>query len=169
LDKHILAWKDKSSPSLWFPPLLGSFKGNFDVTIGGSFSVAAATISNSSGSIILVATQHLYSSDVLLGEASAALLAIQCAATLGYVDIILEGDSLLVILALNSPTSFASWCFCNIISDTSVLLSSFKNWKALKVFYSANFRAHALSKWAATNHVFGSIPKGSPILSSVRI
>jgi hypothetical protein len=169
LDKHILAWKDKSSPSLWFPPLLGSFKGNFDVTIRGSFSIAAATISDSFGSIILAATQHLYSSDVLLGEASTALLAIQLAATLGYVDIILERDSMLVILALNSSTFFGSWCFCNIISNTSVLLSSFKSWKALKVFRSANFRAHALGKWAATNHVFSSIPKGSPILSSVRI
>jgi hypothetical protein len=82
LDKHILAWKNRSSPCLWFPPLLGSFKGNFDVTIRGSFSVAAATISDSSGSIILAATQHLHSSYVLLGEATAALLATRLAATL---------------------------------------------------------------------------------------
>jgi hypothetical protein len=125
LDKHILVWKDRSSPSLWFPPLLGSFKGNFNVAIKGSFSVAAATISDSSGSIILAATEHLYSSDVLLGEATAALLATWLVATLGLVDFTLEGDSLLVTLAINSPSSFSSWCFCNIVSDISVLLSSF--------------------------------------------
>jgi hypothetical protein len=158
LDKHILAWKDRSSPSLWFPPLLDSFKGNFDVTIRGSFSVAAATISDSSGSIILAATQHLYSSDVLLGEAIAALLATQFVATLGCVDFTLEGDSLLVTLAIHSPRTFSSWCFCNIVSDISVFLSSFQSWKALKVSRSANFRAHALGKWAATNHVFGRVP-----------
>jgi hypothetical protein len=88
---------------------------------------------------------------------------------LGHVDIILEGDTLLVILVINSPTSFSSWCFCNIVSDTSVLLSSFKSLKALTVSRSANFMAHALGKWVATNHVFGSIPKSSPILFSIRI
>jgi len=167
--QHILAWNDRSSPSLWFPPLLGSFKGNFDVTIMGSFSVAAATISDSSGSIILAATQHLYSSDVILGEATAALLATRLAVILGRVDFTLERDSLLVTLAINSPPTLSSWWFCNIVSDISVFLSSFQSWKALKVSRSANFMAHALSKWAATNHVFGSIPNGSPILSSIRI
>jgi hypothetical protein len=162
LDKHILDWKDWSSPYLWFPPLLGSFKGNFDVTIKGSFFVATATIYDSSRSIILAATQHLYSSEVLLGEATAALLATRLAATLGHVDFTLEGDSLLVTLAINSPPTFSSWCFCNIVSDISVFLSSFRRWKALKVSRSANFRAHALGKWAATN-------QGSPILSSIRI
>lgn len=60
LDKHILAWNNRSSPSLWFPPLLGSFKGNFDVTIRGSFSVAATTISDSSRSIILTLQPNTY-------------------------------------------------------------------------------------------------------------
>lgn len=69
---------------------------------------------------------QFYSYDVLMGEAYAALLVIQLAATLGHVDIILKRDYLLMILAINSSTSFSSWCFCNIISDTSVFLSSFK-------------------------------------------
>jgi hypothetical protein len=106
LDKHILAWNDRSSHSLWFPPLLGSFKGNFDVAIRGSFSIAAATIFDSSGSIILAATQHLYSSDVLLGEVTVALLTTRLAASLGHVDFTLEGNSMLVTLAINSPSSF---------------------------------------------------------------
>jgi hypothetical protein len=95
--------------------------------LGALFSVAAVTISNSSGSIILAATQHLYSSDVLLGEVIVALLATRLADSLGHVDFTLGGGSLLVILAINSHSSFPSWCFCNIISNTSVLLSSFIN------------------------------------------
>jgi hypothetical protein len=141
----------------------------FDITIRGYFSVAAVTIFDSSGSIILAATQHLYSSDVILGEATAALLATRLAVILGRVDFTLERDSLLVTLAINSPPTLSSWWFCNIVSDISVFLSSFQSWKALKVSRSANFMAHALSKWAATNHVFGSIHNGSPILSSIRI
>lgn len=40
------------------------------------------------------------------------------------------------------------------ISDISLALSSFHSWNALKVSHSANFRAHSLAKWAASNHVF---------------
>jgi hypothetical protein len=39
----------------------------------------------------------------------------------------------------------------------------------LKVSRCANFRAHALAKWAASNRIFGSILTGSPIFSSIRI
>jgi hypothetical protein len=145
------------------------FKANFDVAVRDSFSVAAGVICDSSGSIIFAATLKLPSTDALLGEASAALLASRLASSAGLDNISLEGDSLLVSLALNSPSLFSSWNFCNLISDTRLVLDSFHSWNAVKVSRSANFRAHALAKWAASNRIFGSIPKGSPILSSLRI
>jgi len=46
------------------------------------------------------------------------------AATLGRVDFTLEGDSLLVTLAINNPLTFSSWCFCDIVLDISVFLPS---------------------------------------------
>jgi hypothetical protein len=87
----------------------------------------------------------------------------------GFDNFTLERDALLVILAINKPSIFSSRCFCNIVSDVSVILSSFQSWNALKVSRSTNFRAHVLAKLTATNHVFGSISMGSLTLSSIRI
>jgi hypothetical protein len=72
-------------------------------------------------------------------------------------------------LAINNPPLFASWNFANCLADISLVLSSFQSWITLKVSRSANFRAHVLGKWAASHLVFGSIPTGSTILSSIRI
>ena len=131
--------------------------------------MAAPVISNFSGEIICAATQKLFSSDALYGEASATLLASRLATLSGFNNFMLEGDALLVILAVNQPHLFATWLFAPIVSDLRHELSSFQSWNALKVSRYANFRAHVLAKWAATHLVFGSIPLGSPILSSIRI
>jgi hypothetical protein len=143
---HINAWRDLALPTIWTPPVAGWIKGNFDVAVRGSFAVAAAVLSDDSGTIIAATTQKLVSTDVLQGEAHAALLVVRLAASLGLGPISVEGDALLVILAINSPTLFSSWYFVNCISDISLTLSSFQSWNALKVSRCANFRAHALAK-----------------------
>ena len=61
--------------------------------------------------------------------------------------VVLEGDALLVVLAINNPSLFSSWDFANCLADVSLILSSFQSWNALKVFRSVNFRAHVLDKW----------------------
>jgi hypothetical protein len=125
LDLHLSAWKDASLPSLWLPPCPGRIKGNFDVAVRDSFAVAAAVVSDSSGSVILAATLKLVGSDVLQGEATAALLASRLAVSTGVGSFDLEGDALLVLLAINSPAIFASWNFASIVSYISLELSSF--------------------------------------------
>jgi hypothetical protein len=80
----------------------------------------------------------------------------------GVSSLFLEGDALLVILAINQPSLFTSWSFANVISDISLDLISFQSWHASKVSRSANYRSHVLAKWAASNQVFGSILIGSP-------
>jgi hypothetical protein len=107
--------------------------------------------------------------EMLLGESHAALLATQLAATHGCSDLILEGDALTVVTAINNPLVFKDWNFSSVVDDIFLLFSSFQSWKTLKVSRCANFRAHWFAKWAASNLVFGSIPKGSSILSSIRI
>jgi hypothetical protein len=169
LGSHLLAWKNASLPSLWLPPCVGSVKGNFDVAIRGNFAVVSAVLSDSSGEIFAAATLKLYSSDVLLGEASAALLATWLAWSYGLEVFSFEGDALLVILAINQLALFASWHFNSVILDICVELSSFRSWHASKVSRCANFCAHALVKLVAIYLVFGSIPLGSPILSSIWI
>jgi hypothetical protein len=76
---------------------------------------------------------------------------------------------MLYLLLLLSTILIFSWSLANCISNTSLVLSSFYSWNALKVSHSANFRIHYLAKCAASNHVFRSIPIRSPIFSSIKI
>jgi hypothetical protein len=124
---------------LWLPPTACWVKGNFDVAEKDSYDVAAAVISNDRGDIVGAATQKLQCTDALQGEAFAALLASCLVASLGYKLLLLEGDALLVVLAINCPPLFLSWSFANCITNITLVLSFFQSWNTLKVFHSANF------------------------------
>lgn len=78
-------------------------KGNFDVAVMDIFVVAATGGSDSSGNIIMAATQKLHSMNILVGELSAALLATQLTLSFSIDHFVLEGNAMLVILAVNSP------------------------------------------------------------------
>lgn len=166
---HNLAWAEAKYSSLWSPPLPGAIKANFDVAVKSDFAVAAMVLSDSNGNIVQAVTKRLSTTDAAIGEAQAALLAVQCAASFGVYSLILEGDAINIILAIQQPDLFQDWNFASIISDVNFFLFSFTSWKASKVSRSANVRAHLLARWAASNLVFGSIPNWSPILSSIRI
>jgi len=115
LNTELFSWS-LHSPSLWAPPGVGDIKGNFDAAVRDSFAVTGAIISDSSDNIIMAATQRLYSTDILVSEASAALLASRLLALSSGIDhFVLEGsgDALLVILEINSLELFALWNFSN--------------------------------------------------------
>jgi hypothetical protein len=76
-----------------FPPV-GSHKGNFDVAVRGSFSVAAGVLSDDSGNIIMAVTHQLPSLDALAGEAFVALLTTRMATSLNCDNFIIEGEML---------------------------------------------------------------------------
>jgi hypothetical protein len=59
--------------------------------------------SDSSGNIFLTATQELFFLDILLGEASTALLASRLAIQASFDKLYLKKDSLLMILVVKSP------------------------------------------------------------------
>jgi hypothetical protein len=98
-----------------------------------------------------------------LGEAQAALLAVHTVASCGVYSLILEGDALNVVLAIQQPQLFEGMDFSNVVSNISLYLESFYSWMAEKVSRSTNYRAHSLAKWTASCLVFGSIPIGSSI------
>jgi hypothetical protein len=79
------------------------------VAVRGNFSVAAAIITDSKGQIITTASLKLSSSDALIGEASAVLLATRLALSVGVSSLFLEGDALLVILAIDQSSLFSSF------------------------------------------------------------
>jgi hypothetical protein len=97
-----------SSTSNLAPPPFGSIKVNFDVVVRHLFS-----------------TLRLPHLDPSLGEASAALLGIRLALSHGCSSVMIEGDSLLTILALNQRHIFTDWPCALVIKDCHLQLSSF--------------------------------------------
>jgi hypothetical protein len=61
-------------------------------------------------------------------------------------SLILEGDAINIILAIQNQDHLKDWNFASIISDINFFLLSFYNWKVSKVSRSANVRAHLLAK-----------------------
>ncbi|XP_059441832.1 uncharacterized protein LOC132174155 [Corylus avellana] len=166
---HLHAWKSGDALSAeWLSPPPGSLKANFDVAIRPNFAVAAATLRDHEGNFLAVCSKKLPSMDANLGEAHGALLATSLAVSVGCSSLILEGDSLLSIVAIKDPHLFSDWVSAPVISDTLDLLLSIPVWSALKISRSANVCAHNVARWAASHHVFGSIPTSSSFLSSVR-
>jgi hypothetical protein len=79
-----------------------------------------------------------------------------------------QNASLTTILAINSPHLSTEWASAHVFTNINLHLLSFSEWTALKVSRCANFCAHHIAKWAASNLVFGSISTHSPMFSSLR-
>ncbi|GLT57767.1 hypothetical protein SLA2020_307160 [Shorea laevis] len=97
---------------------------NFDVAVKSDFSVAAMVLSDSTGKIIHAATKRLSTTDSAIGEAQAALLACKTTTSLGIYSLLLEGDAINIILAIQQPSIFKFWNFASIISDVNFHLLS---------------------------------------------
>jgi hypothetical protein len=140
------------------------------VAVRPNYMVAAAIISDPDGALLWAHAKKIPTMDINAGEAQAALLAVKIATRFySSSSLILEGDSLITITALNNPNYVSEWSSREIISDVIFLLSSFSSWSATKVSRSINLRAHLVVKWAASHNVYGSIPTSLPFLSAVRI
>ncbi|GLT55480.1 hypothetical protein SLA2020_285970 [Shorea laevis] len=80
--------------------------------------VAAATVSDHDGSLLWATAKKLPLMDINAGEAQAALLAVETA-TRFYPSskLILEGDSLMTITALNNTQFCTEWSSSGIIEE----------------------------------------------------
>jgi hypothetical protein len=92
------------------------------------------------------------------GEALAAQLAISLAYSFNYDRFILEGDSAIVIQALNQTSSNSDWRISPIIMTSLDNIPYTSFWEARKVNRSANFCTHSVARWTAANSYIGSIP-----------
>ncbi|XP_059450472.1 uncharacterized protein LOC132181296 [Corylus avellana] len=93
---HNNAWRDLALPFVWTPPIADLLKGNFDVAVKGFFVVAVVVISDENGFIFATAIQKLVSTNVLQGEAHAALLVVLLAASLDLGPLSVEMDAILI-------------------------------------------------------------------------
>jgi hypothetical protein len=121
-------------------------KINFDVATNAYFSVNVAVLSNSLGDIISAFTKKLFFTDVNKEESMVALTGIDLAILQGCTNLLIEGDALIFILAINNHNLFTEWTIAPIISYIQLKLQRFQVWNATKVSKNANFRAHHLTK-----------------------
>jgi hypothetical protein len=96
----------------------------------------------------------LHSVDVNMGEACAALPAVQLGTSEGCTSLFLEGDSLTIILAINKAIEWS----LSIIANIHHQLQFIQRWIPSKITRSANFRAHHTAKLAASNLVSRAFP-----------
>jgi hypothetical protein len=107
---HATTWCSSSvkEVQVWIPPQAGHFKINFNTAIRDQFSVQAVVCRDSNGSILKAISRVSPPCTPNYGEAQRALLAASLAVSLNLSNFSIEGDSLIVILALQ---------FLAIISD----------------------------------------------------
>lgn len=95
------------------------FKLNFDVIVSNTYMVAAAIITNHERVILSAIARRFPFINVNAGKAKAALSAVEGAAKLSSSSsILLEGDSLVTILALNSFSLDVEWSSAATIAET---------------------------------------------------
>jgi hypothetical protein len=163
---HSAAWKPTPVPiaESWSPPAIGSFKINFDTAIRDNFSAQAAVCRDHNGSIISACSQISPSCDPIYGEALAAFLAATLVASLKLNSFSIEGDSLIVISALQAPSPVHNWQIERVIADSINIIPASCSWEARKINRSANFCAHHVTHWAALGFTLAAFPFFSPLL-----
>ena len=83
----------------------------------------------------------------VVGEAMAALFAVEFGRDIGVKDVIMEGDSLITVNAIRGESHKWSY-YGHIIEDIKVVLSNFHRWEVGHIRREGNAAAHHLAKWA---------------------
>jgi ribonuclease HI len=132
----------------WCPPSIGFFKANWDAAINSKKGILGfGCIVWDVHGFVVAALSH---SVIVMGnpevaEALAALHTIEFCRNHGFNSIILEGDSLIVVNAINRVG--LNWSFLeNIILDIQTLLKEFLYWKVCYTPRGTNIAAHSLVK-----------------------
>jgi len=132
----------------WCPPPIGYFKANWDAAINSKKGILGfGCVVRDVHGFVVAALSH---SVIVMGnpevaEALAALHTIEFCRNHGFNSIILEGDSLIVVNAINRVG--LNWSFLeNIILDIQTLLKEFLYWKVCYTPRGTNIAAHSLVK-----------------------
>jgi hypothetical protein len=136
----------------WLKPSPGWVNLNWDATISSSTKIMGVGVvaHNDKGAVLAgLFAPVLFVVDPTIAEVMAAWRVVKLGLEMGYQQIILEGDSMLTVSALNQAAPCTSG-YGQMIEDIQVFLLSF-SFVVCHVGRQANFAAHTLAKYA----VFG--------------
>ena len=140
----------------WTPPEASHFKTNFDGTFLAENGAAGigVVIWNSTGQVKAALSEKIHApTSVTLLEMLAARRAAAFTREMGIESCILEGDSQIVIKALQDGDKTFSE-FGHILQDTLSHLNSFKNWSLSHTLRQGNAVADALARRAKFSYPF---------------
>lgn len=143
----------------------GSLQGNFhrftfDVAISPQFSQCAAILFHPDGGILRGWAKCSKANDPLVGEAEAAIFALQIAHEFNFSSVLLEGDSKVVLDNLQSPFSLSldiPWSIASLILSSRSLMLSFPLCSSRFISRAHNDVAHSVAAWAAAISFSGEV------------
>jgi hypothetical protein len=140
----------RTTISLWTKPPPGVLKTNWDAAVDGKrrkIGVGVIVRNHEGGVIAMMCEIINFIQDPVTAEALAARRAVEFSRTLGVGELILEGDALQIVEALQSEDGGRS-LYGVIIEDALQIMQSFLNCKVSFIHREGNEEAHKLAKLA---------------------
>ena len=157
---HYQAWEykvfDQGKSLGWRPPNPPSIKINFDAAVGVECVGLSVVCRDHRARVLFIWTVVHDLIDPLLAEAKAALLAVRKAFEVGFHSIVLEGESLLVIQAIQNLLSAQIWTIDSVIFDIQSLLAKISFWYASHAYMELNTTAHSIARWTLSCNCSGT-------------
>jgi hypothetical protein len=138
----------------WSKPPIEVIKLNSDVAVNRLKKLVGVGIiaRDSCGKVLAsVCSVQRYIADPSTAEAWGARQGADFGRVMGYSNVLLEGDALEVVLALQNDEGASS--FGNLVIETKGLLSCFGSGLFQHVGREGNKAAHCLAKYAVVNHL----------------
>ena len=130
----------------WSPPFPPNVKLNFDVAIGDEGTSLAVVCRDHKAKVLFVWTDPIDSTDPLLAEASAAFLVARKIHEAEFSSVILEGDSFLIIQAIQSIPNAKLWAIDNVIFYIKSIFTNFSFWLASHAYRELNTAAYSVAR-----------------------
>lgn len=122
---------------------------NVDAAIRENYAVIAAIIRDSKGKVLEAKMQKIDLVDSLEGDAVVAKLGLELVRCQGFREVLLEGDSEIVINAIRCWPQISEWRIHTLVQQVQELGSRLQSCKAIHVYRGASSMVHHLARWAA--------------------
>jgi len=142
-----------SSPAHWSKPPQGYFKMNWDAAVDRDQKwMGVGIVSRDSNGKVIASkcSYHRYISDPLVAEALGAKLCVEFGIFLGIKSVVIEGDAVGVVNALNRSV-VDEGIITNLITETRLKLGNYDRWSIKHVRRDGNKIAHSLAKLAISH------------------
>jgi len=137
----------------WTKPSVGWIKLNWNAAIDSNSNNMGLGIvaRDSTGKVRAMMCNFLpYLTDSAVAETYAAQQGTLLARDMGFQNVILEGDSQVIVYALNSG-SVSAIAYASLVDDTQTILNTFPAWRVVFVQRVANAVVHHLAHVAVSN------------------